>query len=57
MTLISIFDPDPLDNIGEILFVNPDKCIFIGESPILSKAERRKIDHAHSVRLLNCKAH
>ena len=44
MTLISIFDPDPLDNIGDILFFNPHKCIFIGESPTLSKKERRRIN-------------
>ena len=32
MTLISFFDEDPLDNIGDILFLNPDLCIFLGES-------------------------
>ena len=44
MTLISIFDPDPLDNISDIIYFNPDKCIFIGESPTLSKKERRRIN-------------
>ncbi len=32
MTLISFFDEDPLDNIGDILFLKPDLCIFLGES-------------------------
>ena len=32
MTLISFFDEDPLDNIGDILFLKPDVCVFLGEN-------------------------
>lgn len=44
MTLISFFDPDPLDNIGDILFFQPRKCIFVGESHMIGGTEREKID-------------
>ncbi len=43
MILISFFDPDPLDNIGDILFFQPSKCIFIGESSVIRKNEKKKI--------------
>jgi len=44
MTLISFFDPDPLDNIGDILFFHPQRCIFVGEDNMIGVSEQEKID-------------
>ena len=41
MTLISFFDEDPLDNVGDILYFQPKTCIFIGESPFLNKEKKQ----------------
>lgn len=40
MTLISFYDEDPLDNVGDILYFQPETCIFLGESPVLSNRQR-----------------
>ncbi len=53
MTLISFFDPDPLDNIGDILFFHPEKCIFIGEDSVIRAPERDKITHFLQNRQMN----
>ncbi len=43
MTLISFFDRDPLDNIGDILFFRPEVCIFVGETDFVDNKARRGI--------------
>ena len=50
MTLISFFDEDPLDNIGDILYLKPDTCVFIGESSVISKQRRKTINRFLSSR-------
>ena len=43
MTLISFFDEDPLDNIGDILYLEPETCIFIGESSVINRRRKNSI--------------
>ena len=44
MTLISFFDEDPVDNIGDILYLMPKRCIFLGESKLMKKRKRNIIE-------------
>ncbi len=39
MTLISLYDRDPLDNIGDILSFCPDHCIFLGDSSVMEDSD------------------
>lgn len=40
MTLISFFDEDPLDNIGDILYLLPKRCVFLGDDKLMKKRKR-----------------
>ena len=46
MVLISFFDEDPLDNIGDILFLKPEICIFLGEKSIIKD---KKLDPMRTI--------
>ena len=40
MTLISFFDEDPVDNIGDLVFYHPARCIFVGPDIVMRKRRR-----------------
>lgn len=44
MTLISFFDKDPLDNVGDILYLLPERCVFLGDDRIMKKRRRAQIE-------------
>lgn len=43
MTLISFFDEDPVDNIGDLVFYHPARCIFVGPDNVMRKRRRGNI--------------
>lgn len=43
MTLISFFDEDPIDNIGDIVLLKPSRCIFLGDDKLMKKRRRNLI--------------
>ncbi len=43
MTLISFFDEDPVDNIGDLVFYRPARCIFVGPDIVMRKRRRENI--------------
>lgn len=43
MTLISFFDEDPVDNIGDLVFYHPARCIFVGPDIVMRKRRRGNI--------------
>lgn len=43
MTLISFFDEDPVDNIGDLLFFRAERCIFVGPDVVMRKRRRRNL--------------
>lgn len=43
MTLISFFDEDPVDNIGDLVFFQPERCIFVGPENVMQKRRRERI--------------
>lgn len=43
MTLISFFDEDPVDNIGDLVFYHPARCIFVGPDIVMRKRRRENI--------------
>lgn len=43
MTLISFFDEDPVDNVGDLVYFLPDRCVFIGPDNVMSKRRRRNL--------------
>lgn len=45
MTLISFFDEDPLDNVGDLLYLQPKRCVFLGNDVLMSKRRRRNLEH------------
>lgn len=43
MTLISFFDEDPIDNIGDIIYLQPQTCIFLGDDKLMKKRKKAQI--------------
>lgn len=43
MTLISFFDEDPVDNIGDLVYFQPERCVFVGPDVVMRKRRRRNI--------------
>lgn len=43
MTLISFFDEDPADNIGDLLYFQAERYIFVGPDRVMRKRRRRNI--------------
>ena len=44
MTLISFFDEDPVDNIGDLVYFQAERCVFVGPDKVMRKKRRRKRD-------------
>lgn len=44
MTLISFFDEDPVDNIADILYLQPAHCVFLGDDMVMKKRKRALIE-------------
>lgn len=45
MTLISFFDEDAIDNVGDLLYFLPERCIFLGPDTVMTKRRRRSLEH------------
>lgn len=43
MTLISFFDEDPVDNIGDLLYFRPARCVFVGPDKVMRRHRKSNL--------------